>query len=44
MNPVEGVRANGEVFNTEATISSVEVHGQKVYTAILREVKKENKL
>jgi PAS domain S-box-containing protein len=33
-----GVRANGEVFPLEASVSPVEVHGRKFYTVVVRDV------
>jgi PAS domain S-box-containing protein len=35
---LSGLRANGEQFPIEATISQVQVSGQKLYTVILRDV------
>ena len=35
---ITGVRANGESFPIEASISKLDVHGQRFYTAILRDV------
>ena len=37
-NIMTGVRANGEQFPIEATISQVRVEGQKLYTVILRDI------
>jgi len=36
---LKGQRSNGEVFNMEVSISQVIVRGQKIYTAIIRELK-----
>jgi PAS domain S-box-containing protein len=36
--PIVGIRANGEEFPLEATVSFVENMGEKLYTAILRDV------
>jgi PAS domain S-box-containing protein len=38
LTPVFGLRANGEEFPIEASISQVEIAGQKILTAILRDV------
>jgi PAS domain S-box-containing protein len=35
---ISGLRANGEEFPVEATISQCEIHGEKAFTAILRDV------
>ena len=36
--PVTGVRASGETFPIEASISKLEVDGQRLYTSILRDI------
>ncbi|GEM44367.1 diguanylate cyclase domain-containing protein [Deinococcus cellulosilyticus] len=36
--PLEGVRADGEVFPLEASISQTTVHGETLFTVILRDI------
>jgi PAS domain S-box-containing protein len=38
LQPLSGLRANGEEFPVEVTISHVEVGGEKLYTAIVRDI------
>jgi PAS domain S-box-containing protein len=44
LTPLAGLRADGEEFPIEATISQIEVQGQKLYTAILRDVSERKRL
>jgi len=38
INPISGLRADGEEFPIEASVSQVEVSGQKLFTVIIRDV------
>jgi PAS domain S-box-containing protein len=38
LNPLSGIRKNGEEFPIEASISQIEIKGEKYYTAIVRDV------
>ncbi|MGN6554248.1 MAG: PAS domain S-box protein [Verrucomicrobiota bacterium] len=38
LRPLAGLRANGEEFPIEASISHIEVAGQQIYTVILRDI------
>lgn len=38
---VKGLRANGEIFEADASISVIEVDGEKIYTAALRDISAE---
>ena len=33
-----GLRANGDVFPAEASISKLDIHGRRIYTAVLRDI------
>lgn len=43
LEPLEGVRANGETFPIEGSISQVEVAGQTIFTVILRDISERQK-
>jgi PAS domain S-box-containing protein len=43
INPISGLRANGEEFPIEASISQVDVNGQKLYTVIIRDITEKKK-
>ncbi|MFZ2278804.1 MAG: PAS domain S-box protein [Prosthecobacter sp.] len=43
LEPLEGVRANGETFPIEGSISQVEVAGQSIFTVILRDISERQK-
>ena len=38
LNPLNGLRTNGQEFPIEASISQVDVYGKKFFTAIVRDV------
>ncbi|RPI73796.1 MAG: PAS domain S-box protein, partial [Ignavibacteriales bacterium] len=43
INPISGLRTDGEEFPIEASISQVEVSGQKLYTVIIRDITEKKK-
>lgn len=43
LEPLKGVRANGETFPIEGSISQVEVAGQSIFTVILRDISERQK-
>ena len=44
LDAIYGVRANGEEFPIEASISQVEINEEKIYTVILRDITQRNRI
>ncbi len=43
LRPISGLRADGEKFPIEASISQIDVSGEKIYTVILRDITERNR-
>jgi PAS domain S-box-containing protein len=43
LNPTSGLRANGEEFAIEASISQAQVGGQRIFSVILRDISERNR-
>src|SRR6266446_2472971 len=43
LQPIAGLRSDGEEFPIEASISQIDVAGQKIYTVILRDITERNR-